>query len=70
MSAVRARGSDLARRIGLSFAVLSPAIELLKTQHQVQIVGGGLVGGASYRYYLLWITDPNTRAHVNEIRAG
>jgi eukaryotic-like serine/threonine-protein kinase len=29
-----------------------------------------LAGGASYRYYLLWITDPNTRAHVNEVRAG
>jgi predicted ATPase with chaperone activity len=43
-------GSDLARRIGLSFAVLSPAIDLLKTQQQLQIVGGGLVGGASYRY--------------------
>jgi eukaryotic-like serine/threonine-protein kinase len=29
-----------------------------------------LAGGASYRYYLIWITDPNTRAHVNEVRAG
>jgi predicted Ser/Thr protein kinase len=29
-----------------------------------------LAGGASYRYYLLWITDPNTRAHINEVRAG
>jgi tRNA A-37 threonylcarbamoyl transferase component Bud32 len=29
-----------------------------------------LAGGASYRYYLVWITDPNTRAHVNEVRAG
>jgi len=25
--------------------------------------------GADYRYYVLWITDPNGRAHVNEIRA-
>jgi predicted ATPase with chaperone activity len=53
-------GTDLSRRIGLSFAVLSPAIELLKVQQQVQIVGGGLVGGASYRYR---ITDSGrTRA--------
>jgi tRNA A-37 threonylcarbamoyl transferase component Bud32 len=29
-----------------------------------------LAGGASYRYYVVWITDPNTRAHVNEVRAG
>jgi serine/threonine protein kinase len=26
-------------------------------------------GGAEFRYYLLWITDPNGRAHVNEVRA-
>jgi tRNA A-37 threonylcarbamoyl transferase component Bud32 len=26
-------------------------------------------GGKAYRYYLLWITDPNGRAHVNELRA-
>jgi serine/threonine-protein kinase len=25
-------------------------------------------GGEPYRYYLLWITDPNSRAHVNEVR--
>jgi serine/threonine-protein kinase len=24
--------------------------------------------GARFRYYLLWITDPNGRAHVNELR--
>jgi eukaryotic-like serine/threonine-protein kinase len=28
----------------------------------------GLSGG-SYRYYLVWITDPNGRAHINEVRA-
>jgi eukaryotic-like serine/threonine-protein kinase len=26
-------------------------------------------GGKDYRYYLVWITDPNGRAHVNEVRA-
>jgi serine/threonine-protein kinase len=29
-----------------------------------------LAGGKSYRYYVVWITDPNVRAHVNEVRAG
>jgi hypothetical protein len=29
----------------------------------------GLSGG-KYRYYVIWITDPNGRAHVNEVRAG
>jgi tRNA A-37 threonylcarbamoyl transferase component Bud32 len=29
-----------------------------------------LAGGRSYRYYVVWITDPNRRAHVNEVRAG
>jgi predicted ATPase with chaperone activity len=43
-------GSELARRLGLEFPVISPALDLLKTQHQVAIVGGGIVGGASYRY--------------------
>lgn len=43
-------GSDLGRRLGLEFPVISPALELLKAQHQVAIVGGGIVGGASYRY--------------------
>jgi hypothetical protein len=26
--------------------------------------------GGEYRYYLVWITDPNGRAHVNEVTAG
>jgi tRNA A-37 threonylcarbamoyl transferase component Bud32 len=29
-----------------------------------------LAGGKSYRYYVVWINDPNRRAHVNEVRAG
>jgi eukaryotic-like serine/threonine-protein kinase len=29
-----------------------------------------LAGGTSYRYFVIWITDPNGRAHVNEVRAG
>jgi predicted ATPase with chaperone activity len=53
-------GVELGRRLGLSYAVIAPALDLLKVQQQVQIVGGGLVGGASYRYR---ITDSGrTRA--------
>jgi hypothetical protein len=29
-----------------------------------------LAGGKSYRYYVIWITDPNRNAHINEVRAG
>jgi eukaryotic-like serine/threonine-protein kinase len=29
-----------------------------------------LAGGKSYRYYVIWITNPNIRAHINEVRAG
>ena len=53
-------GTDLSRRLGLEFAVIAPALDFLKAQHQVGIVGGGIVGGASYRYR---ITDAGrTRA--------
>jgi hypothetical protein len=27
------------------------------------------LAGGNYRYYLVWITDPNGRAHINEVRA-
>ena len=53
-------GSELGRRLGLEFPVLMPALDLLKGQHQIAIVGGGIIGGASYRYR---ITDTGrTRA--------
>jgi serine/threonine-protein kinase len=29
-----------------------------------------LEGGEKYRFYLIWITDPNGVAHVNEVRTG
>lgn len=29
-----------------------------------------LQGGEEYRFYLIWITDPNGVAHVNEVRAA
>lgn len=53
-------GTQLSERLGLAFPVIAPALDLLKAQQQCQIVGGGIVGGASYRYR---ITDAGrTRA--------
>jgi predicted ATPase with chaperone activity len=43
-------GADLARRMGLNFSVIEPAIDFLKTQRQVEIGGGSMVGRASYRF--------------------
>ena len=43
-------GTELSRRLGLEFHVIQPALDLLKAQQQISIVGGGFVGGASYRY--------------------
>jgi predicted ATPase with chaperone activity len=43
-------GSELARRLGLRFTAIEPAIHALKLQHQIEIVGGSIVGPASYRY--------------------
>ena len=28
------------------------------------------LNGGKYRYYVVWITNPNGRAHINEVRAG
>jgi predicted ATPase with chaperone activity len=43
-------GSELAARLGLNFPVIEPAIDDLIRQHHCQIVGGAMVGRASYRY--------------------
>jgi predicted ATPase with chaperone activity len=53
-------GTELASRLGLTFPVIAPALELLKTERHCEIAGGAIVGGASYRYR---ITDAGrTRA--------
>jgi predicted ATPase with chaperone activity len=44
------RGTELARRLGLQFSVIEPALEFLKVEHQVEVAGGAMVGQASYRY--------------------
>ena len=43
-------GSEMAQRLGVSFSVIEPALDLVKAQHHCEIVGGALLGGASFRY--------------------
>ncbi|HMF99212.1 MAG TPA: hypothetical protein VKE96_33160 [Vicinamibacterales bacterium] len=43
-------GAELARRLGLRFTAIQPAVQALKAQHQIEIVGGSMIGPASYRY--------------------
>ena len=43
-------GADLARRLGVNFGVVEPALEFLKVQQRCEIVGGAIAGGPSYRY--------------------
>jgi predicted ATPase with chaperone activity len=43
-------GVDLARRVGLAFSVIEPALDALKQQRQIEIVGGSMIGASSYRY--------------------
>jgi len=55
-------GSELAGRLGLRFSVIDPALQMVKSQHQVEVAGGAMVGGPSYRYR---ITDAGrTRAQL------
>ena len=43
-------GIEIARRLGLEFPVVEPAIDFIKRLHQCEIVGGAGIGGPSYRY--------------------
>ncbi len=43
-------GSELARRLGLRFTAIEPAVSALKSQHQIEIIGGTMSGPAAYRY--------------------
>lgn len=43
-------GSELARRLGVGFPVVEPALEQLKWHHHCEIAGGAMLGGAAYRY--------------------
>src|SRR5688572_33442526 len=43
-------GGDLAKRLGVNFGVVEPALDFLKAQRRCEIVGGAIAGGPSYRY--------------------
>ncbi len=43
-------GTELARRLGLRFSVIEPAIDLLRSQAHCSIVAGLMVGGGSFLY--------------------
>ena len=55
-------GSDLARRLGFEFSVIAPTLESLRLSHQLEILGGALIGAPSYRYRLT--DEGRRRAHL------
>jgi predicted ATPase with chaperone activity len=46
------RGIELAGRLGVTFPVIEPALELLKSERHCEIVGGSLVGAPAFTYRL------------------
>jgi len=53
-------GSDMARRLGLRYAIIEPVLQHMRSSHLCEVFGGGLVGGPSFVYR---ITDTGrTRA--------
>lgn len=43
-------GAELAKRLGVLFSVIEPSVEFLKNQRHVEVVGGTIVGGSSFRF--------------------
>jgi predicted ATPase with chaperone activity len=43
-------GTEMARRLGLEFPVIQPALDALRATHQCEILGGAAIGAPSYRY--------------------
>jgi predicted ATPase with chaperone activity len=43
-------GVEIAKRLGLTFSALEPALDFLKRLHQCEISGGALIGGPTYLY--------------------
>ena len=55
-------GTELASRLGVAFAIIEPALDLLKRERHCEIGGGSTIGAPAYRYRL---TDAGrTRAAV------
>lgn len=51
-TAVGLSGAEIAKRLGVAFSVIESILEFLKQQRQIEIAGGSMLGGASYRYRL------------------
>ncbi len=51
-------GNELSRRLGLRFSAIEPAIDLLRNQHQVEVIRGSMVGPPAYDYR---VTDAGRR---------
>ena len=60
-------GLDLAGRLGVRFAVLEPALDQIKWQHHIEIVGGSMLGAAAYKYR---ITDAGRERAVLFLEAN
>jgi Magnesium chelatase, subunit ChlI len=43
-------GAELGERLGLSYSVLEPVLQHLRTTYLCEVLGGGLVGGPSFIY--------------------
>ena len=43
-------GTEIARRLGLNFSVIEPAIEALVTQRHLEISGGSMLGRSTYKF--------------------
>jgi predicted ATPase with chaperone activity len=43
-------GHELAGRLGVRVPVIEPAIDLLKRQHHIEVIGGSMLGVAAFRY--------------------
>jgi predicted ATPase with chaperone activity len=43
-------GSEIARRLGVRFQVVEPALDMLKIERHCEIVGGSMIGSSAYRY--------------------
>jgi predicted ATPase with chaperone activity len=43
-------GVELGKRLGVTFGVIEPSLDFLKSQHHCEVVSGTMVGASSYRY--------------------
>ena len=48
-------GTALAERLGVAFSVIEPALDLIKSQHQCEVVGGARNGGEARRVLRLQV---------------